>query len=251
MNKLAICMPVYNEQDGILDWITELTNQFPSKSVKFIIVDDASTDASFEVLYRESKKNQKIILVKNDVNLGHGPSLIRALSFALKHNFLNVMSMDGDGQCSAWELKAFYEGFVRSKLNYGEANRINRLDPFYRQIVSKITKIVTSILTKSKVVDANTPIRLYKRKTLNELLKIIELDCLVPNLVITKIIRLRKIKTFNSSVNWSFRRGKNPVGSTWSANQKFNYYLPNIKFVKFCFKASKYYFKKRQIDFEN
>ena len=60
-------MPVYNAEKYIVEAVDSILNQTYS-DFEFIIIDDCSTDASYEILQSYAAKDNRIRLFKNDVN---------------------------------------------------------------------------------------------------------------------------------------------------------------------------------------
>lgn len=72
-------MPLYNSEDFVREAIESILNQ-TFKDFELIIIDDASTDNSFEIC--KEYKDGRIKLVRNEVNLGVAQTRNRALSMA-------------------------------------------------------------------------------------------------------------------------------------------------------------------------
>ena len=66
---VSVIMPVYNTKDFVWEAIESILNQ-TFKEFEFIIVDDWSTDWSYEICEEYAKKDNRIKLYKNDKNRG-------------------------------------------------------------------------------------------------------------------------------------------------------------------------------------
>lgn len=64
---ISVVMPVYNAEKYIVEAVDSILNQTYS-DFEFIIIDDCSTDASYEILQSYAAKDNRIRLFKNDVN---------------------------------------------------------------------------------------------------------------------------------------------------------------------------------------
>ncbi len=76
---VSIIMPVYNSSGYLSDAIESILSQTYS-DFEFIIIDDASTDNSIEIIY--SYHDPRIVLLKNDINLGVTHSLNKGIKHA-------------------------------------------------------------------------------------------------------------------------------------------------------------------------
>ena len=88
--ELTVIMPVYNCAKYLSTAIDSVLNQ-TYHNFEFIIIDDASTDGSIDVV--KSYNDERIILIENDINRGIVFGLNYAISIA-KGKFL--ARMDGD-----------------------------------------------------------------------------------------------------------------------------------------------------------
>lgn len=88
--SVSVVMPVYNVENYINESVSSILNQtFPD--FEFIIIDDGSTDKTWEVL--QSFKDKRIKLLRNEHNMGNYPSRNKAIKIA-KGKYTAVM--DGD-----------------------------------------------------------------------------------------------------------------------------------------------------------
>lgn len=83
--NLSILMPVYNEEKYIFDAVNSIFSlDYGELDIELIVVDDQSTDSTYEIVQKLSNKNSKIKLLKNS-NKG-------------KNNALNLAYLNSTGQ---------------------------------------------------------------------------------------------------------------------------------------------------------
>lgn len=85
-------MSVFNGERFLTPAIESILNQ-TYKNFEFIIVDDASTDNSFNILHKYALKDQRIILTKNKTNIGLTASLEK-LTSQVRGEYLARMDAD-------------------------------------------------------------------------------------------------------------------------------------------------------------
>ncbi|WP_455145936.1 glycosyltransferase family 2 protein [Brachyspira pilosicoli] len=73
MIKLSIVIPIYNVEKYLEDCLNSVINQ-TLKEIEIICVDDCSTDNSFTILEEFAKKDDRIKVLKHDINRGLGPA---------------------------------------------------------------------------------------------------------------------------------------------------------------------------------
>ena len=93
MNRVSIIMGIFNVEKTLSEAIDSIINQ-TYKDWVLIMCDDGSSDSTYEIAenYRE-KYPEKIILIKNEKNLGLNKTLNHCLQYA-KTEF--IARMDGD-----------------------------------------------------------------------------------------------------------------------------------------------------------
>lgn len=92
MPEVSVAMSVYNGEKYLRDSIESILKQ-TYKNFEFIICDDASTDSSVEIIQEYMKVDKRIVLLKNDTNLGLASSLNKCISQA---NGNYIARMDAD-----------------------------------------------------------------------------------------------------------------------------------------------------------
>jgi glycosyltransferase involved in cell wall biosynthesis len=159
--KLAICLPVYNEAECIVDYLEEVRTSFASVDFSFFLVNDSSTDLTLDTISRYRKEHSNVWVESNKINMGHGKTTLNAVLFALDSSPEMLLTVDGDGQVAGNSLRNLYEAFSGSNLNYGEGVRVERIDPWFRKLISFLTRVMVFLWAGTNTSDANTPIRIY------------------------------------------------------------------------------------------
>ena len=97
-NKVTVIMTVYNGERYLKEAITSILNQTFS-DFEFMIIDDGSTDNSLDILNHYKLIDQRIILIRNDKNIGISRSLNKGIELA-KGNY--IARMDADDVCLSY-----------------------------------------------------------------------------------------------------------------------------------------------------
>ena len=157
---LTVIMPAYNEESGIRAAVKEVQEEVLDKvpGANLLVVNDGSEDNTANIL-GELASNDSRIAVINQPNLGHGPSLIRAMNQASGERFFLI---DSDMQIplncfgELWKLSNSVDAVfgVRSKRN----------DPPHRLFLSALTACVLGAIFKVKLPDSNSPFKILKRE---------------------------------------------------------------------------------------
>ena len=101
MPRVSVLMPAYNAESYVGDAVESVLGQ-TFEDFEFIIVEDASTDATPEILESYAVRDHRIRLIRNEANLGLIRSLNRGLELA-KGEF--VARIDADDLCRPQRLE--------------------------------------------------------------------------------------------------------------------------------------------------
>ena len=108
--RVAIVVPLYNEEQVVADVVSELRQKFPDYET--VVVDDCSNDGSMERACIEG-----VHLLHHIVNLGQGAALQTGIEYARNIGCSYVVTFDADGQHDPDDIPAFIE-----TLQKGEAD---------------------------------------------------------------------------------------------------------------------------------
>lgn len=208
--KLSIIIPVYNEKntiEKILKKIHKLTNL----KKEIIVVNDASSDGSTDILNKNKNKITKLIHHKK--NLGKGAAIKTAKKF-IKGNVVIIQDADLE-----YDPADYYKllHFINKghKVVYGSRvlgkNRylLTNFSSIWRVFFNHILTILSNLLNNQRLSDAHT---CYKMFTSDLFLKIklVENDFSFCPEITTKIA-LKKIGIKEVSINYrgrSYNEGK-------------------------------------------
>jgi dolichol-phosphate mannosyltransferase len=232
--SVAVVMPAFNEAEGISEFVLEIIDAFETSDVTVIVIDDASADRTTTVIEQLTAQGVPVTVRKNERNLGHGPSTLRALRAGLGTAADIVVAVDGDGQFLGKDVAQIAMLARTNSWDIVEGVRTGREDPFYRRMVSRVTRTLVRRACGSAPRDANTPLRAYPRHRLQALVDALPEDAMTPNLLISASVRRNNWGVAEVDVASLRRRGASSVGSTWGASRiKF----PSRRFIVFCWDA--------------
>jgi|ETNmetMinimDraft_33_1059910.scaffolds.fasta_scaffold35274_2 glycosyltransferase involved in cell wall biosynthesis len=195
--SLAIVIPVYNEEKNIINlinqWKKEISKNY-SKSYKFIIINDGSTDRTLSVL-NKFKKNKKFKII-NKKNEGHGLTCLFGYKQAILENFLFILQIDADNQCDPIYFKKIIQQSKKNDIIFGF--RVSREDGFLRLVFSRILSCIIFLRSGRYLKDPNVPYRLIKteilKKVINKIPKKINLSNCYLTYLLEKDFEIKWIK---------------------------------------------------------
>jgi glycosyltransferase involved in cell wall biosynthesis len=114
---IAVVVPAYLAADRIQTVLSEM----PPLVRHIVVVDDASSDATSAMV--ERLRDERIHLVRHDVNKGVGAAMLTGYDAALALGAEIVVKMDSDGQMDPRYLPALIRPIVLNVADYTKGNR--------------------------------------------------------------------------------------------------------------------------------
>lgn len=205
-NNLYITMPAYNEAANIEETIKQWhpVVEKISKDSRLVIVNDGSTDNTYEIMARLKDKYSQFIPVTKK-NSGHGSTLLFAYNYCMEKNADFIFQTDSDGQTDPGEFWPFWE--KRTEKDFIIGARKNREDGFSRVVVTRTLKLLVWLIFGEVVKDPNTPFRLMNAKKLKPIYNIIPADFFLSNVIISMLVVKRKEKYLWLPISFKSRQG--------------------------------------------
>lgn len=159
--QISVVIPLFNEEDSLPElcqWIRQVMekNNF---SYEIMLVDDGSTDNSWEVVRELSAQNQHIRGIKFNRNYGKSAALHTAFQ-AVSGKV--VITMDADLQDSPDEIPDLYKMIVEEKYDLVSGWKKKRYDPLTKTIPTKLFNGVTRLFSGIKLNDFNCGLKAYR-----------------------------------------------------------------------------------------
>ena len=140
---LEIVIPAFNEEEFIKKSVFEINKQFKNSNnaIGFIIVDDASTDQTWEEVLDVSYSLKNVQALKFSRNLGKENAIKAGLSLVTAEYSLTV---DADGEHPFNEISKILQRAKSNNLNivYGKRTFKRKSAPLIRSIASKFFNFV-------------------------------------------------------------------------------------------------------------
>src|SRR5947209_3254371 len=115
LSELSIFFPFWNEEQNIENVVTKAREvaQKIAKKWEIIMIDDGSTDKTFEIMKRIVKEDSRLVIISHQPNRGYGAALKEGFTHA-KYDY--IVFTDGDGQFDFSEVTKFAEAIEASDI---------------------------------------------------------------------------------------------------------------------------------------
>ena len=162
--KFSIVIPVYNESKNLPLLISQIYKVLENHTFELIIIDDNSSDGTFEVLNKIKKKNFRFFIRKKRRDLSRSC----VLGFD-KSKYKNILVMDGDLQHQPKDIKKLLKIFQLKKAHIviGSRELFTRKKhnlSFMRLSASRILIFIVNILLGNKTSDPMSGFFIFKKE---------------------------------------------------------------------------------------
>ena len=159
--NISIVVPAYNEHESLPElclWIDKVmkSNSF---TYEVIIIDDGSTDGTWNQILEISKINTYVKGIKFRRNYGKSPAL--NVGFEKSHGDV-VITMDADLQDSPDEIPELYKMIVKDNFDLVSGWKKKRYDPITKTIPTKIYNWAARKSSGIYLHDFNCGLKAYK-----------------------------------------------------------------------------------------
>ncbi|MDB2527756.1 glycosyltransferase [Candidatus Pelagibacter bacterium] len=168
---ISIILPCFNEQDSIKDYIEAVNTNLNKLKFEYeiIVVNDGSTDKSVDKIKETQAK-----LISHPQNLGYGAALKSGIKYA---KYDTIIMTDPDGTYPAEHMKELIEIYFNSAKNSLCLDMVigARKGKVYdgsliKFFMRKILKFLVEWTTGTKIIDINSGMRIFSKKTINSFL---------------------------------------------------------------------------------
>ena len=142
MNEIVI-IPAHNEESNIAQVINNVKNHVN----KIVVVDDGSTDDTYN-----KAKEENVIVLKHEINLGKGAALKTGCDFALNQGANKIVVIDADGQHRPKEIPKFLAALDKHDIVFSHRTE-NKAMPFVLKFGNVFINKLSSLLFRVNIKD--------------------------------------------------------------------------------------------------
>lgn len=186
MDKLAVVIPVYNEEGaigGVLEKWVAMLEGLADADWRIMAFNDGSKDGSIGILRAWEKKTEGRVRAVDKPNSGHGPTILQGYRTAVREGFDWVFQVDSDDEMGPERFPALWA--ERGGYDFLVGWRDGRRQPWPRKIVSWVSRRAVSIFYGKTIKDVNTPYRLMRVSRFAEAYAAIPADTFAPNVILS------------------------------------------------------------------
>ena len=205
--SLSIVIPVYNEDKQLhitIKKINKISKRI--KDYEIVFIDDFSSDNTKQIIKKSIRSNKKIKYYKN-IKKGLGSAIGLGINKSTK-KFVCIFMCDNSDDLS--DLMEYYKIINKNNLDavlgsrFLKNSRITNY-PILKMVLNRIFNYIVKIIFLSNYNDFTNAFKIYKKKTLKELMPIVS-DHFNVFLELPLKIIIRKYKYKIIPISWKGRK---------------------------------------------
>lgn len=165
---ISVVVPVYNEYESLPEleqWVDRVMRENHFR-YQLILIDDGSSDTSWEVIEQLAAKNESVSGIRFRRNYGKSAALYCGFEAAEGEV---VITMDADLQDSPDEIPALYKMIVEEGYDLVSGWKKERHDPIGKRLPSKFFNATARVVSGIKLHDFNCGLKAYRNKVVKSI----------------------------------------------------------------------------------
>lgn len=190
---LSIIVPFYNEEDNVAALCAAVTAALCDHDYRYelILVDDGSSDATFQIAAEQASKDSRIKVIKFRRNYGQTPAMAAGIDYARGSV---LVTMDGDLQNDPADIPMFMEKMAEG-YDIVVGWRFNRQDKLItRKIPSRIANRIIGKVTGIPIRDNGCSLKAYRDSVIKEVPLYSEMHRFIPAMASITGARVAEVK---------------------------------------------------------
>ncbi|WP_457751421.1 glycosyltransferase family 2 protein [Thermococcus sp.] len=162
--RISVIIPAYNEASGL----PQVLPKIPDFVDEIIVVDDGSTDETYEVASEFAARDERLTVVRLEKNCGKGCAMRKGIEHSTGDI---VVFIDADGQHKPEDIRRLIEPIIEGMADLTIGARKGDLGkrPLHRRLSNVITTRLIRWKIKQYVYDTQSGFRAFTREFLPEI----------------------------------------------------------------------------------
>lgn len=167
IRALSIVIPAFNEAGNLPGLIQECDQALGDLGVDYeiIVVDDASTDETPQVLQALQQRNTRLVTLRAPRNQGQSAAICRGVRAARSEW---IGTLDGDGQNVPADFRRLVDALTDAespeRVGMLAGQRLKRQDSWSKRIASRVANTVRARILGDGIADTGCGIKLFRRE---------------------------------------------------------------------------------------
>jgi glycosyltransferase involved in cell wall biosynthesis len=165
---LSVIMPAFNEEGTVADVLERVLAQRPVQEV--VVVDDGSTDKTWEVLKSAAAKDPRVKLLRHEQNQGKGASLRTALSqTSASFSIIQDADLEYDPDQYHLLLDPLLAGVADVVFGSRFQGGAHRVLYYWHSVGNRFLTMISNMATNLNLTDMETCYKAFRREVLQKI----------------------------------------------------------------------------------
>jgi len=205
MNKVSLIVPVYNESLHLQKFLEAIDVLQLQIDKELVIIDDCSTDDSWEIINNFSFKTS-VILYQQDKNRGKGAAIRKGIEHATG-GIIGVQ--DADFEYETGDISRLIQPLIDKKADLVFGSRFKKSNPqvfrTFHYLINRILTIYSNLCSGLYLTDMETCYKVFRREVIDELTPKLQQERFGFEPEVTARIARRRHRIYEISVSYSGR----------------------------------------------
>ncbi len=162
---ISIVIPAFNEAESITELVKEIADCMHDRTYEILIVDDGSTDGTWEKIVELSSR-----FPLKGLKLSSNQGKAAALAAGFRESTGNyIVTMDADLQDDPSEIPEMIRLMEERNYDLVSGWKKHRKDPLDKTIPSRLFNLTVRLTTNVKLHDFNCGLKIYRKKVIDNL----------------------------------------------------------------------------------
>ncbi|MEQ9437440.1 MAG: glycosyltransferase family 2 protein [Cyclobacteriaceae bacterium] len=155
--ELSVVVPLYNEEENVVELLTQLHYALEDYQYEIILVDDGSTDQTVSLIIAQADKRVRL------VTLGHNQGQTIALKTGIGlSQGQYIVTIDGDLQNDPADIPSLVKHLKTGPYDMVAGYRQDRQDPWHRTIPSQLANALIRTSTGVRLRDYGCTLKIFR-----------------------------------------------------------------------------------------
>lgn len=166
-SNVSIIIPAFNEDESIASVLEALTEEPFFIGAEIIVIDDGSSDRTYE----EASRFLRVNVIKHTVNKGYGSAIVTGVKASTRDI---IVWFDADGQHQVEDLRSVVSVMIERPWDYciGVRSADSYQEP-RRKFGKWILKLAVNLAAGQSVSDFNSGLRAFRKETIKKYLHLL------------------------------------------------------------------------------
>ena len=213
--ELSVVIPIRNEAPALAELVSELTTTLTGwgRAFEIIVVDDGSTDESFEILARLQAADARLRIIRFRRNFGQTAAF--AAGFAHARGRL-IATSDGDLQNDPRDIPSMVE-WIEKGYDIVCGWRKDRKDTLSRRVPSTMANRLISAVTRVRLHDYGCSLKVFRAEVIKPLKLYGEMHRFLPAIASEQGVAIKEVEVNHGRGSTGNRSTGSRAPSAWSS----------------------------------